>query len=539
MEHPNKLIDSFSGTIDIKEFGRLPITTSNLLLRGCVLRNTDWVIGLVVNTGHDTKVMMSNTETKPKTSFLESVASVQILRIIALLSLVCFWGATGQAIWDTQNNIWGIWYLQWTDNAVSNWFIKFFYFFLLHATFIPVSLYVSMAMVRSFQAYFMNCDLEMYYSPTDRPASVRTMNLNEELGQISHIFSDKTGTLTCNVMDFRKMSVNGVAYGRGITEIGRASWKLQGKEVPADVIEGEEQAKKRSVPHVSFYCPVYERDMSQHGSEQRRLLQEFFKILAICHDVIPERIDGQVKLSASNPDDEALVCAASYFGFEFRDRIGSLSIVHNNDAGRDENIEVLATIAFTSKRKKMSVVYREASGIIRIATKGADTAMMEILAAGQDRTVQKTEADMVQYSTEGLRCLLVGYRVIPEQEFQSWFSKYSACKADIQEIEKRKNGHANMIDKLESEIESKLTLLGATAIEDRLQEGVPKAIADLSAAGINIWVLTGDKQETAINIAVACNLVLPKNYMKQIIINASKTPTRDQIRGLLSLELKV
>jgi magnesium-transporting ATPase (P-type) len=239
MEHPNKLIDSFTGIIDIKDGTREPILASNLLLRGCVLRNTDWVVGVVVNTGHDTKIMMSNTETKPKTSFLESQSSIEIQRIILLLAFVCFWGATGQAIVNDQVDINSIWYLHWNEEATPYWFIKFFYFFLLHASFIPVSLYVSMSLVRFFQAWFMNSDLDMYYEPTDTCAVVRTMTLNEELGQISHIFSDKTGTLTCNIMDFRKMSINGVGYGKGITEIGKAAWKLQGKEVPLDMLEGQ------------------------------------------------------------------------------------------------------------------------------------------------------------------------------------------------------------------------------------------------------------------------------------------------------------
>ncbi|RYH06679.1 hypothetical protein EON65_42580 [archaeon] len=227
MEHPNKLIDSFNGVVDLGRLGRDPIQHSNVLLRGCVLRNTDFVYGLVLNTGHDTKIMMSSRSTRAKTSKLETTASNEIKRIIILLALVCFAGATGQAIWNQTNDVENITYLDWNiSSAVGYWFIDFFYFFLLHATFIPVSLYVSMSISRYFQSYFMNNDLDMYYDKTDTPALVRTMTLNEELGQISHVFSDKTGTLTCNVMDFRKASINGVVYGEGITEIGKLVCKV-------------------------------------------------------------------------------------------------------------------------------------------------------------------------------------------------------------------------------------------------------------------------------------------------------------------------
>ena len=175
--------------------------------------------------------MMGNTITKSKRSNLEAKTSKEIGKIIIFLILLCFFGSLAQSLWNSTNKIEKIWYLQWDKsiNPISFWFIDFFYFFLLHATFIPVSLYVSMSVIRYFQAYFMENDLDMYYNITNTSALVRTLTLNEELGQISHIFSDKTGTLTCNIMEYRKSSINGISYGVGITEIGKAAWKLLGK----------------------------------------------------------------------------------------------------------------------------------------------------------------------------------------------------------------------------------------------------------------------------------------------------------------------
>lgn len=307
MEHPNKLIDSFTGVLSI-ESSKEPIQLQNILLRGCVVRNTEWIIGLVLNTGHDTKIMMSSVATKAKVSSLDAASSQQIRKIIILLSIVCFTGAVGNTGWNQAKSVDSLWYLHLHPNPAANWFLMFAYFFLLHSSFIPVSLYVSMSVVRFYQSFFMNNDLEMYFDKTDSPAMVRTMTLNEELGQISHIFSDKTGTLTCNVMDFRKMSVAGVVYGEGITEIGRAAWKLIGKEVPDSVLRGEERAQQAAVPHVSFYCPRYEEHMTAGPMDaasrlQRERINNFFRVLSICHDVIPEHIDGKVKLSASNPGD--------------------------------------------------------------------------------------------------------------------------------------------------------------------------------------------------------------------------------------------
>ena len=470
MEHPNKLIDSFGGVLSIENITKEPIQPNNILLRGCVLRNTEWAVGIVVNTGHDTKIMMSSTTTKSKTSNLESATSREIRKIILLLLLVCFTGATGQTVWNKENDIDDIRYLDWDQNPVAYWFIDFFYFFLLHATFIPVSLYVSMSIVRYFQSYFMQKDLAMYYSVSDQPAIVRTMTLNEELGQVSHIFSDKTGTLTCNVMNFRKASINGVSYGLGITEIGKAAWKLLGKPIAPEILEAEAKAQELKVPHVSFYSPLYERDMAQGGPQKARI-QEFFRILAICHDVIPEKVDDKLKLSASNPDDEALVSAAGFFGFSFTDRMDKMCVVQNKESGQAESVTVLNTIAFTSKRKRMSVIIRDVDGSIKILTKGADTMMLPRLKTGQDKLLQQTMRDMRDFAVEGLRCLLIGYAEIKRADYDKWVQAYDTACSDLSQIELRKAGEANRIEELEDAIESRLVLAGATAIEDKLQDG--------------------------------------------------------------------
>ena len=111
MEHPNNVIDNFEGRIDMGKFGVEVAQPMNVALRGCVLRNTEWIIGIVVNTGHDTKVMMSSRETEPKTSVLDKLVSTQIGRIIMLLMLFCFMGAIGSTAWRTENQAQNIWYL--------------------------------------------------------------------------------------------------------------------------------------------------------------------------------------------------------------------------------------------------------------------------------------------------------------------------------------------------------------------------------------------------------------------------------------------
>jgi magnesium-transporting ATPase (P-type) len=183
-------------------------------------------------------------DAKVKSSNLEREATKQIIRVFGCLFFLSFWGAIGTIITNQVRSVSRWTYLQETEKEGVIFIIQFFYFLLLHANFVPVSLYVSMAFVRFFQSRFMQYDLDMYYEPLDAPAIVRTMTLCEELGQISHIFSDKTGTLTCNVMNFRKASIFGKPYGQGITEIGRAAWKLLGKDIPAEVELAEQKAQE-------------------------------------------------------------------------------------------------------------------------------------------------------------------------------------------------------------------------------------------------------------------------------------------------------
>ena len=551
MEHPNKLIETFSGVCDFVSYKKEVIQPSNVLLRGCVLRNTRYIIGAVVNTGHDTKIMMSSTGTPSKTSVLENKATLQIQRIIVLLILVCLTGATGQAVWnnDLSVTIQDIWYLKWDPEEGKTWINQLFYFLLLHATFIPVSLYVSMSAARYLQSHAMNVDLDMCHENSHSPALVRTMTLNEELGQISHIFTDKTGTLTCNVMDFRKVSICGVSYGEGITEIGRVAWKLQSKEISETTLRYEELAKQNAMPHVSFYSPEYEKSMKRDILAKRR--NDFFwRVVAICHDIIPERMDGQIKLSASNPDDEANVAAAKYFGFEFLDNQDSVILIHNHHTGKQEKFRHLETIGFNSKRKRMSVVVHalETDEILLI-TKGADSVIFNRLAdkthcasqadeyfGSQEEIIVNTKKHLGHFAVEGLRCLLISYRRLDREEYENWHTLYSAASTSLSQIGLMENGEINDIEDLQDKLEDDLLLLGCTAVEDRLQDGVPNCISLLRDAGIKIWMLTGDKEETAINIAIACNLLPPKEYIRYVIVNDWSCPTETDIIQLLESE---
>ena len=314
------------------------------------------------------------------------------------------------------------------------------------------------------------------------------------------ISSIQQGTLTQNYMNYRKCSINGVLYGTGITEVLRASMKLKGSIVSEDVEFAEEQAKLTTAPHVCFYDPNFDSDREK-GGDVRKNIDRFYFYLSLCHEVVPERlIDGSIKLSVPNPDDEALVCAASYFGYEFKDRKGNKAMIYDKTKNEEVDVEVLCTIPFTSKRRRMSVIIRDPGdgGKLKIITKGADIAIYGRLLATElsSSITTSTQAHINQFSTEGLRCLVMGASLIDdEKKFNDWLSRYNIACQDAINIEKRMAGEDCEIDILEELIEKDLHIIGATGIEDKLQDGVPESIEKFLQAGMKVWILTGINDE--------------------------------------------
>lgn len=242
----------------------------------------------------------------------------------------------------------------------------------------------------------------------------------------------------------------------------------------------------------------------------------------MCHTVIPEVKDGKVIYQASSPDEAALVQGAEILGYRFHTRKPKSVFVDVD--GTEEEFEILNVCEFNSSRKRMSVLVRGPSGKIKLYCKGADTVIFERLGTKKE-VDEATLVHLEDYATEGLRTLCLAYRDIPEEEYREWAALYDNAAAQL-------HGRAEALDKVAEIIEQNLTLLGATAIEDRLQDGVPDTIHTLQQAGIKVWILTGDRQETAINIGLSCRLI--SESMNLVIIN---TETATDTSELLNKRL--
>ncbi|UIZ29859.1 hypothetical protein KXD40_002714 [Peronospora effusa] len=558
-ELPNGDINSYVGTMYLDEnlngasAEGVPLTLKNMLLRGSKLRNTSYVYGLVVNTGVDSKIMMSSgDEFSVKISSIDEMTNKQVIVVVVILFLMSLIGAIGDRS-RMENPIVPV-YLQlksWRDGFI----VMFVYFFITLASMVPITLYVSITLVKALQGYFMENDLDMYDEESDTPVKVRNMQLNEQLGQISHIFSDKTGTLTCNKMEFRKCSIGGRSYGKGTTAIGIAA--RMRNDFGGDRTVDEESASEINVDahmeipalNVNFKDKTMWQDMQAKNDLQSGKIEEFMTLLALCHGVLIERFDPSeedtspsVKYSASSPDELALVCGAKYFGYEFVDRKpGSVSI--KKPDGAVNQYDILEVFEFDSTRKRMSVIVqrRKHDDELRLTseseeddvlvfTKGADSMLfprLDPMSANNEQIREATEKHLEAFAQDGLRTLVVCTKTLNPQVWKQFHAQYRQVCADLNEVEAKSRGEPNGIDKLQDQLESNLELLGATAIEDRLQDGVPETMESLAKAGICIWVLTGDMEETAINIGYACRLL--NNDMKRHVINAAKYRTKSSI----------
>ncbi|KAK9372489.1 uncharacterized protein V1513DRAFT_420030 [Lipomyces chichibuensis] len=506
-EQPNSSLYTYEATIMMETFGNekeVPLNPDQLLLRGATLRNTPWVHGVVVFTGHETKLMRNATAAPIKRTAVEHMVNLQIIFLFAILIILSVISAAGNVIktavagptlsylYLAGTNKFGLFF----SDLLTNW--------VLFSNLVPISLFVTVEIVKYYQAFLISSDLDMYYKHTDTPTICRTSSLVEELGQIEYIFSDKTGTLTRNVMEFKQCSIAGICYGDEIPEDKRAT-EIDGQMVGI------------------FDFKTLNDNLDSHPTKE--VIHEFLTLIATCHTVIPERKpdDDQIKYQAASPDEGALVEGAAKLGYRFTTRRPKSVTI--NELGTNAEYELLNICEFNSTRKRMSAIFRCPDGRIRLYCKGADTVILERLSPGNPY-VEATMQHLEEYAADGLRTLCLAMRAISDAEYAEWSAIFDRAATTL-------TNRSEELDKAADLIEKDMFLLGATAIEDKLQDGVPDTIHTLQTAGIKIWVLTGDRQETAINIGMSCKLL--SEDMSLLVVNEeSKEDAQSNIKSKLS-----
>eukprot|EP01119_Soliformovum_irregulare_P019079 TRINITY_DN5979_c0_g1_i1.p1 TRINITY_DN5979_c0_g1~~TRINITY_DN5979_c0_g1_i1.p1 ORF type:complete len:1154 (-),score=316.94 TRINITY_DN5979_c0_g1_i1:278-3739(-) len=561
-EAPNTNLYKFDGTMAINGETH-PINIQQLLLRGCKLKNIDWVYGLVVFTGYDTRLILNAKKPRFKLSSFERVLMNRtVLFLFAVLACIVLIAAgLGAAFYRPDH-----YYLDLTAGAGRTFGAGLGTFVILFSVFIPISLFVTMEIVKLWLSFFIMEDLEMYDEDQGVRAKARNFSLIEELGRIQYVFADKTGTLTINHMQFAKCSVGGRIYDtfeRGpldefytllavchdiIPEI-----KSKKKEQPTELESEPGTPKHKKLFHhkkkmdkISPSSPlIHNRDLAviknEGASSSPRLRNSQHQVNATIVTEIPATMEAEptppstqhmipnkenIIYRATSEDERALVEEAKERGFFFkkRDTHGILVEIY----GQEQRFQILNTLAFDSFRKRMSVVCRTPSGQIRVYAKGADAVMLERLKPGQDNLVKPTVEHMQQFSESGLRTLVMAYKDLSEADYHRWHEKFKAASLSLDDREGK-------LAEVAEEIETNLTLIGASAILDELQDQVAETIALLKRAGMKVWVLTGDKVETAINVGYSASLLTSTSKLS-VIDNDDRQETMALFENMIKSE---
>ncbi|KAM8801354.1 phospholipid-transporting ATPase VD [Rhynchonycteris naso] len=721
-ESPNNDLNRFRGFLEHSNKERVGLSKENLLLRGCTIRNTEAVVGIVVYAGHETKAMLNNSGPRYKRSKLERRANTDVLWCVLLLVLMCLTGALGHGIWLSRYENILFFHMPEADGQVISPVLTGFYMFwtmiILLQVLIPISLYVSIEIVKLGQIYFIQSDMDFYNEKMDSTIQCRALNITEDLGQIQYLFSDKTGTLTENKMVFRRCSVAGFDYcheenakrlesyqeavsededsadpsSGSLSNMARprapGCWTVHNRPLgskPSNHLAGSCSALRggegaSEVPHsrqAAFSSPI-ETDVVPDTRLLDKFRQitpqlftplgetvpspppetlciiDFFIALAICNTVVvsaPNQPRQKIRLSslsgvpiksleeiknlfqrlsirrssspslasgkepssglpnafvsrlplfsrmklaspveeevsqagesplgpgcsacppetekqngdagitngevdslleqpstsnlcyeAESPDEAALVYAARAYQCTLQSRTPEQVMVDFAALG-PLTFQLLHILPFDSVRKRMSVVVRHPlSNQVVVYTKGADSAIMELLSVAspdggslENQQIiirEKTQEHLDDYAKRGLRTLCIAKKVMSDTDYTEWLRNHFLAETSIDNREE-------LLLESAMRLENKLTLLGATGIEDRLQEGVPESIEALHKAGIKIWMLTGDKQETAVNIAYACKLLEPDD--KLFILNTQSKDACEMLMGTILKELQ-
>lgn len=551
---PNTKLYNFKGTVHYENFGesgvlqnpdeKESVTIDNVLLRGCTLRNTKWVIGVVVYTGSESKIMMNSGITPQKVSKISSELNFSVVINFLVLFVLCFVSGLINGLFYDKSNTSRIYYefKPYSPTSAGNAVLSFFVALIIYQSLVPISLYISIEIIKTLQAFFIYSDVKMYYEKLDFPCVPKSWSISDDLGQIEYVFSDKTGTLTQNIMEFRKCTINGKSYGQAYTEAMQGVDKRLGKDVVKEnelwtqiiaadkekMISQLNEYNKNSQfrrEHLTFVSSEFVEDTINAGANevQKQANTDFMMALALCHTVVTEDSNedpGLRVFKAESPDEASLVSVARDVGIVFQNRLRKTLVLSVH--GVEREYEILHLIPFTSARKRMSCILKTPENRIVMYCKGADNVIYSRLKPSiGDGLLKKTALHLEDFAKEGLRTLCIASKDLTQSEFDSWFQKHHEANSLMDE------SRDTMVEELNDLIERDFNLLGGTAIEDRLQQGVPDSISILSEAGIKLWVLTGDRIETAVNIGFSCNLL--GNEMKLLVISPSEANADDPV----------
>ena len=500
---PDKKVNDFAGTIEIMSSEHAenindpdrpraaPLSIDNTAWANTVIASHAITLAVIIYTGPQTRSALSTSPSRSKTGLLEYEINslTKILCVLTLAISIILVALEGFS--TTTGNI---------------WYVKIMRFLVLFSTIVPISLRVNLDLGKSVYSRFIQRD------PGMPGALVRTSTIPEDLGRIEYLLSDKTGTLTQNDMEMKKIHVGTVSYANDAMD-----------EVTAYVKQGFHHSDTSSNPTLATPSSTYTASANVGATRTRREIgsrvRDVVLALALCHNVTPtnEEENGEILRSyqASSPDEIAIVRWTESVGLRLAQRDRKGMVLESPETGRVVvKVRITDIFPFTSEGKRMGIIVQFYSKLhptsggdseIWFYQKGADTVMSSIVAAND--WLDEETANMAR---EGLRTLVVGRKRLSLKEYQEFSAKYHEASLAIGGRE------AGMQAVVSQYLERDLELLGVTGVEDKLQKDVKPSLELLRNAGIKIWMLTGDKVETARCVAVSSKLVARGQYIHTV-----------------------
>ena len=553
-----------------------PLNSKQLLLKGAQLRNTQFIIGIVLYAGNNCKIMKNSKKPRMKYSKIENLMNKMLVVIFIFQTLLCILSAILHKVYYVK-------YLE--DNPYLNKMdvkninvdsvVSYFSYTLLYQTMIPISLIITMEIVKIIQAIFIYLDAEGYSLIRKKNIQPHSINLNEELGMVNYIFTDKTGTLTCNKMEFKYCVIGDVCYEyipglevaptgnqnninspqfETVTNVNNAPFVVPTTEIIKFTDNEMQEIANGNKVNISNYPNVnicsnptgsslkVEKYLNSKGSgtlstssnnilnSSFKMIDEYWKALSLCHDCSIDDNDNYIGLS---PDSIELVRAAKMQGYCYtrnpQNKTSIRRIQFGESDKRFKDFEKLQLFEFTSERKRESIIVRE-DNCVKMYIKGADNVIEKRLSPNSPVIfLNQAKKYVNQFSAMGYRTLFVGMKVITNEEYEVIAKDLNEANLDMKNKEER-------INELYDKIEKDIYLLGATIVEDKLQNKVPETIRDLKLAGIKIWMLTGDKMSTAFNISLSCNLI--SKAMKTFFVEGKEIIRNEKLEVVNTKEIE-